>query len=216
MASRPIPFVNDSIYHLVNRGVEKRDIFLNRGDYQRFIDSMFHYQTKNPIKFSLSRNKNTPQGWKNEGSDIIKLLSYCLMPNHFHMLVKQTIDGGITRFMSQVQNSYTRSFNTKYKRIGPLFQGPFKAVLIETDEQLVHVSRYIHLNPVVSNLTKTPEQYEWSSYKIYLGLEGNQQKIETNDISLFFKTPESYKDFVTDHIDYARTLESLKHKSIDL
>lgn len=91
------------------------------------------------------------------------------MPNHFHLLLQQIRDGGITEFISKLTNSYTRYFNIRNKRIGPLFQGEFKAVHVETDEQLIHLSRYIHLNPIVSYITKKLESYQWFSYLEYLG-----------------------------------------------
>lgn len=176
---------------------------------------MFHYRFDNPPKYSLLRNAITNRGLNTKKAEIVEILCYCLMPNHFHMLVKQLGDSGITKFMSRIQNSYTRFFNTKYDRIGPLFQGPFKAVLIETDEQLTHVSRYIHLNPFVANLVKTPEKYDWSSYKSFLVPGASNLEISKDEILGFFKSKSEYHNFVMDHADYARSLEAVKHKIID-
>jgi putative transposase len=130
------------------------------------------------------------------------------MPNHFHFLVRQLKDNGISIFMSQVSNSYTKFFNTKNKRIGALFQGPFKAVHIQSDEQLIHTSRYIHLNPVVSNLTKNIASYRWSSYCEYLD---KPYICSTSEILDFFASPVAYKSFIENQINYAKTLEILKH-----
>lgn len=116
--------------------------------------------------------------------------------------------------MSQLSNSYTKYFNTKYRRIGPLLQGAFKAVLMETDEQLIHVSRYIHLNPVVSGLIKDLNLYEWSSYKEHLNRVGIF--CNPSEILNFFSTSKKYKEFIEDQIDYGTTLEILKHRTIDI
>lgn len=115
--------------------------------------------------------------------------------------------------MSQLSNSYTKYFNTKYKRVGPLLQGAFKAVHIETDEQLVHVSRYIHLNPIVSGLIKNLDDYQWSSYLGYTQPEPTF--CSTTEVLSFFPTKEEYKKFIEDQIDYGVTLELIKHHLID-
>lgn len=144
---------------------------------------------------------------------IVDIICYCLMPNHFHLLLKQLKDGGISEFISKLTNSYTKFFNIKNNRVGPLLQGQFKAVLIESDEQLIHVSRYIHLNPLVSHLVKDLYQYEWSSWREYMG--SIQEFCSKQDILAFFKSPEHYRKFVLDHADYAERLESIKHKLLE-
>lgn len=135
------------------------------------------------------------------------------MPNHFHFLIKQLKEKGISIFLSQLSNSYTKYFNVKYGRIGPLLQGAFKAVRIETDEQLVHVSRYIHLNPVVSGIVKLPEEYTWSSYQEYIQQAPFFCSIE--EVMGLFKSPRKYRKFVEDQIDYASKLELIKHHLLD-
>ena len=140
-------------------------------------------------------------------------MCFCLMPNHFHFLVKQLKENGISIFVSQLSNSYTRYFNVKYNRVGPLFQGAFKSVRIETEEQLIHVSRYIHLNPVVSGIAKRPEDYRWSSYAEYITQAPFFCSIE--EVISLFKISQKYKKFVEDQIDYARTLEFIKHSLLD-
>src|SRR3989304_848672 len=150
MARRTTPLVTNEIYHIFNRGVEKREIFLDRLDYQRFINVTWYYTVPEVSKYSLSSSTsgNTPRGWKTGGvRKKVEIICYCLMPNHYHFLLRQEETSGVSSFISLIQNSYTRYFNTKYKRIGPLFQGPFKAVRVETEEQLLHLSRYHNLNP---------------------------------------------------------------------
>ena len=99
---------------------------------------------------------------------IVDIGAYCLMPNHFHILLQQLQDNGISTFVRKLLNSYTRYFNTKNERIGPLFQGQFKAVRVESDEQLLHLTRYIHLNPLVGYVVKDLRNFEWSSYLDYI------------------------------------------------
>lgn len=137
------------------------------------------------------------------------------MPNHFHLLLKQVQEGGISEFMRRFIHSYTKYLNTKNHTEGPLFQGMFKAVLVESDEQLIHLSRYIHLNPLVSQVTENLNTYQDSSYPAYIGLD-NKPKISKEDILNFFKSPKDYEKFVSDQADLGRTLELLKHQTIDM
>ena len=136
------------------------------------------------------------------------------MPNHFHFLIKQLKDGGITEFVSKLSNSYTKYYNTKYNRVGPLLQGEFKAVLIESDDQLIHVSRYIHLNPIASFLVKDLKNYRWSSYPEFTG-EIKDGFCAKEEILSFFKSPKDYEKFVLDQVDYAQKLELIKHQLLE-
>lgn len=210
MPSRVIPFVNDEYYHIFNRGVAKMPIFNNARDYNRFIKSMLYYQTEGPKpRFSLFSPKNTILN----SNKITNIICYCLMPNHFHFLLQQKKSNGITEFISKLSNSYTKYFNTKNRRVGPLFQGEFKAVHIETNEQLIHVSRYIHLNPLVGYVVKNLEEYHWSSYLEYVN---NGNSICTKEIILGqFKSQNDYKQFIHDQEDYGKQLEFIKHQLID-
>lgn len=212
MPSRITPFANDHFYHIYNRGSEKRPIFENQRDYQRFIKTLVYYQIEGP-KPRFSKFPSLAVTKLDENRKLIEILAYCLMPNHFHLLLKQVRDKGITESLSNFSNSYTKYYNTKYNRVGHLFQGEFKAVIMESDEQLLHVSRYIHLNPVVSGLTINLEQYKWSSYPEYAtGVDGicSKEEILTN-----FKDPQDYQQFVLDQVAYAQELESIKHQLID-
>lgn len=145
---------------------------------------------------------------------IVEIVCYCLMPNHFHFLLQQKRDGGITEFASKLTNSYTKYFNIKNRRVGPLFQGEFKSVYIETNEQLLHLSRYIHLNPLVDYVTKYLENYKWSSYIEYINSSINgacQKDIILNQ----FKSHNDYKQFVLNWEDYGKKLEAIKHQLLD-
>lgn len=215
MAYRFTPFVNLNFYHIFNRGVEKRSIYSTEKDYQRFLESLYYYQFQGP-KPPFSR-KNLIQNKKDDLSKnpkSVEIICYCLMPNHFHLLIRQLADGGIQKFMQQALNSYTKYFNTKHDRIGPLLQGAFKAVPIESGEQLVHVSRYIHLNPYVADLVKDLATYLYSSYPDYLGLTSSFCNKEP--VLSLFKNSDQYKKFVDDHSNYAKELELIKHLLLDV
>lgn len=215
-------FVDGEYYHIYNRGLDHRPTFTDARECIRAIDLMKFYRHKNiPLRYSQILNlpieirqemlKNVFSSEKH-----VDIICYCIMPNHFHFLIRQISESGIPKFISNFSNAYTRYFNTKNDRSGPLFQGVFRGVHVETDEQLVHLSRYIHLNPVVSGLVHQEQQenYPWSSYKEYLSLEN--KGITSKEIVLaMFKGTTDYKQFLIDQIDYAKKLEAIKHLSFE-
>ena len=152
MATPPRIFENGFFYHVYNRGNRKQPIFLQKRDYERFLEKVEKYKEKYGIS----------------------ILAYCLMPNHFHFLVQQVYEDTISKFFSDLCNSQSKYFNVKYQTVGTLFQGRFKAKKVDKDEYLIHLSRYIHLNPVEflpvnqrNSLDKLIE-YKWSSLSYYL------------------------------------------------
>lgn len=206
-------FVEDGYYHVFNRGVEKRNIFLADQDYQIFLYYLFIYLK--PLEQVLIKYPDLPIRLygKNLSSEL-NLLGYCLMPNHFHLLIKQKSINAVSKLLKQITNAYTLYFNQKYKRVGGLMQGRFKAVKIERDELLTHISRYIHLNPLVSGLIDNLDDYKWSSYKDYL--DNNSEGICHQEIILsYFPSPKAYQQFILDQADYARQLERIKHLTLD-
>ncbi|MFZ5366375.1 MAG: transposase [Patescibacteria group bacterium] len=212
MPSRIMPFVDGEYYHILNRGIAQMPIFTRYRDHQRFIKTMLYYQIEDPKpRFSFFSPSTK---LINSTKKIIYFVCYCLMPNHFHFLLQQVREGGITEFISKLSNSYTKYFNTKYKRNGPIFQGEFKAVHIETNEQLVHLSRYIHLNPLVGYIVKSLESYDFSSFKEYLGAT-NKNLCHKEIVLSQFKSVDEYKKFVYDQEDYGKQLEVIKHQLID-
>lgn len=214
MPGRVTPLVTGEYYHIFNRGNEKRDIFTQTRDYKRFLQTFYYYQFTGPKQSFSKYAKSDLNSFKPEAEKrLVEIICYCLMPNHFHFLVKQLKDNGVSIFLSQISNSYTKYFNTKYTRVGALLQGVFKNVQIETDEQLIHISRYIHLNPVVSGLVKKPEEYKWSSYPEYITQKPFLCSI--NEAMNLFSSPQKYQEFVEEQIDYGITLEILKHRAID-
>ena len=222
MPYRKIPIVSGEIYHVFNRSVAKQPIFLSKRDFSRAIECIKFYQRSDP-PFRFSHYDRLPKEQKdqitkiiNKTPPIIEILTYCLMPNHIHFLLKNLTENGIIKFMSNFQNSYAKYFNTKNERTGTLFQPMFQAVRIESDEQLLHVNRYIHLNPVTAYLVKSVselEQYLWSSYPDYLSdSEGFTNK---EFILKYFKDISVYKQFVSDQVDYQRKLDAIKHLALE-
>ena len=209
MAYRVTPFENEGYYHLYNRGVEKRIIFNDERDYDRFLQTIYYYQFDN-LKFRFSLRGSPLNEDYRHNQKIVEIICYCLMPNHFHLLVRQLKDDGTQKFMQRILNSYTKYFNTKNKRVGPLLQGAFKAVPVETDEQLVHVTRYIHLNPFTSGLTKDVNTYPFSSYHEFTEFESNPL-CNSQQILRLFKNKQDYQEFVEGHADYSRELGIMKH-----
>lgn len=219
MGGRNSILATGEIYHVFNRGVEHRQIFNDQRDYKRIIEATDFYQYNPKLKFSDFKNLPAEARKKilegiHKLPKIVEILCYCFMPNHFHFLLKQLSDNGVSNFVSKITNSYTKYFNTRNSRDGSLLGGTFKSVRIETIEQLLHVSRYIHLNPVVSFLVKENhlEDYQWSSFNEYMGSDGFCQK---ELILSEFKLPQKYKEFILDQVNYAKSLEVIKHQLLD-
>lgn len=215
---RSIVLANNEVYHVFNRGIELRPTFTTKKEYERALITLNFYRFKNPSlrlsKVLLLEKKEREKFFLKlikEGQKLVDVLSYCLMPNHFHFLLRQRLENGISEFLSNFSNSYTRYFNIKHQRNGALFQGIFKAIIIENEEQFIHVSRYIHLNPVVSFVIKNEnlETYLWSSLPEFLG--ATERGICTREILDLFPSKAKYLKFLYDQVDYAKKLETIKH-----
>ena len=222
MPLRRTPLVTGEYHHILNRGVNKIPILQQKKDYDRFTTTLLFYQTLfSAMRFSIfltqSSQKRKEFWQKTSSENQIEIVAYCLMPNHFHLLLKQTKNAGIENFLQRVAGSCSHYFNTKYKRKGPLFEGRFQAIRIESDEQLLHLSRYIHLNPYSGYVVKTLRQledYPYSSFPEYI--EKKEVEACNKDIILEeFDTPKSYKKFVFDQADYQRSLERIKHQTLE-
>ncbi len=191
-------------YHLYNRGINKRIIFKDDKDYKAFLSYLKFYLTTIDLRGLSSQVKVPPSRKLKNYQGEIELLAYCLMPNHFHLMVRQNSDYGISHFMSSLITKYVRYFNTRYKRIGPLFQGRYKAVQIFDEYQFSYLTKYIHRNPInLSTYEDSPRRsnlvdYKYSSYGNYLHLF-EQEWVSTQDVlSYFSKTNHklSYQSFV--------------------
>jgi len=212
----------DELYHIYNRSINEMEIFTNNNEYRRFTDAIRFYQVEKPqIKFSdFMEQKSHRRGgisginWGTlfpEKERLVEIIAYCIMPTHFHLLLRQLRGGGIPIFINNLLNSYTRYFNTRYKRKGTLWEGRSKKVLLMSDEQLLHTTRYIHLNPVTAHLVNKPEEWLWSSYHEYLleASESENERICNYDSVLDIK-PSAYKKFVEDGIIYQREMAKAK------
>jgi len=166
-------FTEGGIYHVYNRGVEKRDIFMDEQDYAVFLHLLKFYlsppdpnDTHPSVQFQ-NYSVIRPRPLENLNNEV-ELIAYCLMPNHFHLLLKQSVNDGVTNLLRRISTTYAMYFNKRYKRVGYLFQGPYKAAHVENDSYLLHLSRYIHLNPL--ELTRfLLVNYPYSSYQYFLG-----------------------------------------------
>lgn len=218
MPGRKSPLVGGEIYHVFNRGINRQPTFTNKKDFSRFLSTINFYKFSKPplsmSKFLRSDDKKQLDVLKilAESKRLIEIYSFCLMPNHFHFLLKQLEDNGIAKFLGNLQNSYTKYFNTKSDRDGSLFLDQFKAIRVESEEQLIHLSRYIHLNPHTGYVVKSLEEleeYPWSSFPDYL--QGNSKLIDVDFILGLFRNPQQYKKFVFDQADYQRKLKEIEH-----
>jgi len=208
-------YLENGYYHLYNRGVEKRLIFQDKQDYSVFLSYLKEYLLPKDEKTLLNRLSGIDTTWAekdkilkalrlNNYSDEILLLGFCLMPNHFHLLIKQLMIDSIDRFISSIGTRYTMYFNRKYKRVGSLYQGVYKAVLVSTDEQLLQLSRYIHRQALnLQGETLQAQEVQPSSYGEYLG-KRNSEWVKTSEILNFFPKNHpltSYESFVKETDD---------------
>jgi putative transposase len=206
------PLSNNSAYHVFTKSIAGYSIFRNEPDYTRMINLIRYYRLERPpTKFSAFMElKDQELFFKTyclTRELLVNVISYCVMPTHLHIALKQLKSNGISTFMGNVLNSYTRYFNTRSGRKGPLWQSRFKHVPIESDAQLSHLTRYIHLNPVTEHLCEDPGAWAYSSYREYMG--ESHDSLCVRDYGLF-PSPSAYRDFVLDQKDYQRSLAHLK------
>lgn len=212
---RKIDFANNEYYHIYNRGVDKRKVFLNNNDYIRFLHDLYEFNNqKKASEYTRIAKYNVgslaPHIEKEPRKKLVDIICFCLMPNHFHLILDQLVDDGISKFMHKLGTGYTNAFNLKHKRSGALFEGTFKAILIENETYLTHLSRYIHLNPVElkeknwkedgiknwNKINKFLDNYRYSSYLDYIGKKNFPSIINKKLIVELFDNEEKYKKFV--------------------
>lgn len=219
--------ISNEIYHIYNRGVEKREIFLNDKEKFRFIHDLFEFNDKESaqnVNYYLNKTRSIevqPRYVHRERALLVEILAFCLMPNHYHLLVAQKVDNGIVNFMQKLGTGYTMYFNKKHERVGPLFQGRFKAVHVGADNYFRHLCHYIHLNPLdlampewregkIKNFNSTMDylkKYRWSSFIDYSGGKNFPSVISKKLISEVFenKYTSDLKSWIKD-----MNLESVK------
>jgi len=223
MPGRPHPLLTGSIYHIYNKTIEKRKVFI-KDIGSKFLQIARYYRSSASILRFSNFQKLSPELFSQYEKKVldqrtfrVSILSYCLMPTHYHFLIKQKKDNGISFFISQLQNSFTKFYNIKFQRVGPIFLEKFKSKPITSEEQLKHVSRYIHLNPYSSGLIKQINQiknYQYSSFHEYLKPTKNNLSDPNLILSLFDDNIKRYEEFVLNNAEYQKTLEYYKHLNI--
>jgi len=179
--ARKVKFVQGHYYHIYNRGANRQPIFRTDDNYRFLLRRVKAYATR----FDIA------------------VIAYCLMPNHYHFLLRQDGPHSISRFVQAVFNSYTKAFNKMFHRSGTLFAGPFRAVWVDRDEYLLHLCRYIHLNPVRAGLVASPEAWPYSNYLEWVGAREGRLKDEAF-IRAWFPSPQAYREFVRDGLEADR------------
>lgn len=208
-----------NIYHVLNRGVDKRKIFLNEEDYFRFVHDLFEFNDTKPVNnvFYSFRHKNndvghhyieTAQKNKKPRKLLVKILAFSLMPNHYHLLLQPKFDDGVFRFMKKLNGGYAKYFNEKYERTGTLFEGRYKSITIDTDSHFIHIPYYIHFNPLdlvmpewrrgkvrgYKKAMKFLENYRWSSFPDYIGKKNFPSVTQRDFLLQFFGGEANYEN----------------------
>lgn len=207
-------FAPGSIVHIYNRGNNKEKIFFDRQDYKAFLFRVglaLGYEPKelsdSLLSVPYSRIRITDGNKSN-----FNLHSFCLMPNHFHLLIEQKRDVSISKLISKICTSYAMYINKKYKRVGHVFQDQFKAVLVEDDPQLMWVSAYIHMNPVKEGIVKHPSLYDWSSYKDFIEI----RKLPITHIDLIKSMHGNIKEFEKETVSSLNSKEHMSRMPLDI
>ena len=189
----------DTIFHVYNRGVEKRKIYIDDCDYKRFIFSLGLFNSQSPT--NPNAHRTTPMmevplpslGFTTE-ENLVEIMAFCLMPNHYHLMIRPKIERGLTMFMRKLGTGYTNYFNLRYKRVGSLFQGIYKQKPVTTDSHFNWLPHYIHCNPFVgSGTSNIYTEYPWSSYGEYAGEAKYPDIVDTSFLSSWFESSENFK-----------------------
>lgn len=211
-------FIKGQIFHICNKSIANYGIFKDPKNAKRFIKGLNYYNdSKHKLNLALYlRSEVNKQEKINlllpKEKRIVKIISYCVMPDHYHLLLKVLTDKTTPKYIGDVENSFTRFFNTKFKRKGPLWQSRFRRVEIKTDEQLLHVSRYIHLNPTTADLVNKPEEWTFSSYREYIY---NKKILKDIMHEITIKNPNKYKSFCENNVDYQKKLRKIKRLRLE-
>ena len=220
---RKIQFVNDEYYHIYNRSVEKIPIFLDEEDYLKFKRGLKDFNNKSYYEERAAMVRK--YGFKELSSflekveKVVLIVCYCLIPNHFHLVLKQLIADGIPKFLHKMGTSFTNFINKKYGRSGSLFQGPYKAIHIDNNDYLLWLSGYVNGNAEIHGITDA-ESYQWSSYGNFLGVKEDElitdreiilrQFKELSSLSSLTEGSQEYKKFVKVVIEESRKRKDLE------
>lgn len=221
---RKDPLVTGEVYHVMNKSIAGYEIFISEKDYERMLHLLrFFSLAEQPAKFSyfLQHDPQVLTGdiegrlaALSQYGQQVQLIAYCVMPTHFHIVLKQLVDNGVSEFLRKSLNAYARYFNLKYRRKGTLWMSRFKNVRAENDEQLLHLTRYVHLNPVAAGLVEKAQAWPYSSYREYIDRENIRWPM-TKFESLIDVRPDEYQQFVQDHALYQRELAIIKKQMLD-
>jgi putative transposase len=199
-----VKITEDEYYHIYNRGVEKRNIFMDDNDRWRFLTLLFIFQSNmfipnisRVVTDVRHRMLNTDTMLEVLKNKTVELVSFCLMPNHFHLILKGNEEKSISKFMQRLGNAYTKYFNTKYERKGHLFSGKYNSILIDSNEYLLYLSAYIHLNPrELKQWNKKELLYPWSSFQDFSKENRWGGFLDSSIVSNQFNDSREYKNFV--------------------
>lgn len=216
-------FTTSEYYHIYNRGVEKRKIFLGDFDYERFLFILRYLNSARPVvsirdlKWSLPKSDvgRNSRHRTSGNEDLVEIICYCLNPNHYHLILKQKKDGGISKFMQKISNSYTKYFNNKNKRSGFLFQGPFKSVHINSNEHLLYLSVYVNCNNFIHGISKNIGDWKYSSYLDYVDRRNGTLCNKKIILSQFNDDFEAYKKFCDMNMNYLRSKKEMQKYLIE-
>lgn len=211
---RNLSFSEEEFYHIYNRGVDKRSIFNDLNDVERFLKGLQQFNTKKVIG-NIGRGNLKPEEPK-----LVRIVAYCLNQNHFHLILQQENPGGIEIFMHKLGMGYAKYFNIRNKRTGALFQGKFKAKLVDSNEYLLHLSAYINLNHLAHGRRHSVSTLNRTSWKEYLENTGNELICDTKIILEQFKNKSAYKKFAENSlrsiVERKILLEELEDAGIEL
>ena len=187
-------FANDECYHIYNRGVDKRKIFLTPNNYRRFLLGIDEFNDEN-LTVSLRDKQNANSRSHASGKDpLVEVIAYCLNSNHYHFILKQLKERGIERFMHRLGTSYSKYFNIKNERSGTLFQGPFKAIHIDSNEYLLYLSVYVNANNFIHGYSKD-KGWKFSSLLDYIG-ERDERICKKEFVLSQFRNVKEYEEFL--------------------
>ncbi|MBI4120364.1 MAG: transposase [Parcubacteria group bacterium] len=215
---RKVQFFTNQFYHIYNRGNNKRSIFQEKFDLKRFLQGLDDFNSEEPIGSIYEKSfktKNNQLG--SQASKLVNIIAYCLNPNHFHLVLEQIVDNGITKFMHRQGTGYVKYFNEKYKLSGSLFQGPFKAIHVDSNEYLLHLSTYVNLNKEAHgwryNDALVPSISSWDEYVNRPPKVGSL--CNTDPILSQFKSSDEYRKFALDSLETIRVRKEMQ-KSLEL
>jgi REP element-mobilizing transposase RayT len=199
----------DTYHHVFNRGVEKRVVFPTSADFERFIQCMEIFNTKDPVG-SLLESRFQKENIRKKKERLVDIVCFCLNPNHFHMLLRQNADTGIAEFMRRLMGGYTRYFNIKNKRSGVLFQGKYKSIPILTNEYLLHLSAYINLNNRAHRLGSPTTKSSWEEY-----IKGGRGICKKDIVLSQFASRKEYQVFALETLENILEKKSLARELED-